>query len=196
MVRAAAFCLAAAVCLGLTGCMESAPVKAADGADWSEDWVTVGGVIGVDTPEGLDSRENNTALAANGMYYATWSSGEAEPYTNADGQEAEIYDAQVYLLLAGYDESGKAADSAAEWLSMATEQYAVDNTATETCNGQEFTVITYTYTSETNPYAWGISAFGTYGNYAVSVELSCREGFGDDALETLENFLEHCHYAA
>ena len=75
--------------------------------------MSVGNVIGIDTPEGLTPRENNDALTANGMYYATWSIGEAEPYTNEDGDEAQLYDAQVYVLLAGYNKAEKAKSSAA-----------------------------------------------------------------------------------
>ena len=155
MRRAAAILLAGAACLSLTGCGQNVPVKTADGAQWDDGWVNVGGIVGVDTPAGLDSREYNDTLGVNGMYYATWSSGTAEPYTNAEGQEAEVYDAQVYLLLAGYDEAGKAEDAAAEWLDMAAGQYSVEDTATATCNGQEYTVITYTFSFDTNPYQRG-----------------------------------------
>lgn len=190
----------AALCLlgllGLTGCGAVPPAAAADGAAWSEDWVTVGNVLGVETPEGMTLRENNDALSAKGMYYATWSIGEGETAVNEDREDAQIYDAQVYLLLAGYDSTGKAEAAAAEWLDMASEQYDVETTGAESCNGQTFTVITHTYTSEANPYARGASAFGVYGNYAVSVELSCREGFDGDTPELLTDFLERCHYAA
>ena len=150
----------------------------------------------VETPEGLTPRENSDVLSAKGMYYATWSLGEAEELPRRDGVTVQVYDAQVYLLLAGYDSTAKAEEAAAEWLGMASEQYAVETTASETHNGLEFTVVTYTYTSETNPYARGASAFGVYGNYAVSVELSCREDFDGSAPEILADFLDHCRYAA
>ncbi|MCI8538443.1 MAG: hypothetical protein HFF18_07225 [Oscillospiraceae bacterium] len=182
--------------LFLSGCVRAVPPKAVDGTAWNEDWVTLGNALGVDTPEGLTAQESSDALSAKGMYYATWSIGEAEPHINEDGEDAQLYDAQVYLLAAGYDSTQKAEEAAEEWLAMANEQYAVEETKAETYNGQEFIVITYTYTSESNPYSRGASAFGTYGNYAVSAELSCQEGFEDGALETLENFLDHCHYAA
>ena len=187
-------CLCGLLCL--TGCGAPAPDAAADGTAWDESWVTVGNVIGIETPTGMTFRENSDALSAKGMYYATWSIGEAVPTVNEDGEDAQVYDAQVYLLLAGYDSSAKAESAASEWLDMAYGQYTVDAEAAETCNGQEFTVIIYTYASETNPYAYGASAYGTYGNYAVSVELSCREDFDGNAQEILEDFLEHCHYAA
>lgn len=188
--------LAGLLCLGLAGCgTVLPPEQAADGNDWDERWVTVGGVIGVDTPDGMDQRENNEALSANGMYYATWSIGEGSPYTNADGEDAQVYDAQVYLLLGGYNSEKLAEDTMTQWMDMAALQYNVDETAAQTHNGQEFTAITYTFDSAENPYARGASAFGTYRNFAISVELTCREDFDGDAAQLLGEFLDNCHYA-
>lgn len=187
--------LTGAMSLSLAGCGQNIPVTAADGAKWDDSWVTVGGILGVDTPAGLDSRENNDTLGVNGMYYATWSSGEAEPYVNEDGEDTDIYDAQLYVLLAGAKSVEKAEGSAAEWLEMASGKYHIETTSTGTYNGQEFTVITYTFSSDTNPFSHGASAFGVYRNYAISVELSCRDTFGGDARAVLADFLEHCHYA-
>lgn len=196
MKRTAVCLLIAALCLGLTGCAAlPTPERAADGAAWSEEWVTVGGVVGVDTPDGMTSRENNEALAAKGMYYAAWSVGEGEPYTNAEGEEATLYDAQVYLLLGGCKSGEEAQDTMAQWLEMAQAQYAVSGTAEAAHNGQTFSLITYTFDGEANPYARGASAFGVYRNYAISVELACREGFDGDAEELLAQFLDNCHYA-
>ena len=192
MKRLALLLLAAALCL--TGCVQPPPARAADGAAWSGDWVNIGNVVGVDTPEGLDLRENQDVLAQQGMYYATWSAGEPEPFVNADGDDAVLYDAQVYLLLAGYGEAEKAQDRCGELLELAASRYAVEDEGEAVCNGQAFTVLSYAYRSEENPYERGASAFGVYRNYAVSVEASCR-GEGDP-LELLEAFLERCHYAA
>lgn len=189
--------LTAALCLGLTGCTSGQPPEmAADGSSWDGSWVTVGGVIGVDTPAGMDPRENNEALAANGMYYATWSMGEAEPYTNEDGEEVELYDAQVYLLLGRYRSAKEAESTLAQWRDMASLNYAIGSTVEEAHNGVDFTVITYTFESEAGPYARGASAFGVYEDCAVSVELTCREGFDGDAAQLLARFLDRCHYAA
>lgn len=188
--------LTAALCLTLAGCgAELPPEQAADGLDWDKDWVTVGSIVGVDTPEGLTPRENNEALAANGIYYATWSIGESEPFTNEDGDEVELYDAQVYLLLGGYKSEKLAQDSLTQWKDMASLNYNLDETAEQTYNGQDYTVITYTFDAEENPYDRGASAFGLYRNFAVSVELTCREEFDGDAAELLGEFLDSCHYA-
>lgn len=196
MKKAAVFLLVGALCLGLAGCSAPPPPeKAADGTDWDESWVTVGGVVGVETPAGMDPRENNEALAANRMYYATWSIGEGESFTNEDGEEAQIYDAQVYLLLGGFRSEEEAGDNMAQWKDMAEQRYAVDSSAEESHGGRDFTIITYSFDSESNPYARGASAFGVYRNYAVSVELTCREGFDGDAGSLLGGFLDNCHYA-
>lgn len=190
--------LAAAACLCLAGCKELPPTQAADGSTWNEDWVTVGSVIGVDTPEGMTLQDNKDALAANGMFFAAWSIGEGTPYTDGeaseDDEDAILYDAQVSLLLAGYASTDKAEDGAAEWLSMAEQQYQVETSSSQTCNGQTFTVITWQFPS--GPYTQGASAFGVYGNYAVSIELSCQDTFEDDILECLIDFLDNCHYGA
>lgn len=197
MKRTAVCLLIAALCLGLAGCASPpAPERAADGAEWGEGWVTVGGVVGVDTPGGMTSRENNEALAAKGMYYAAWSMGEGEPYTNEDGGEATLYDAQVYLLLGGCESGEEARNTTAQWLEMAQTRYAINGTAEAAHNGQAFSLITYTFDGDANPYVRGASAFGTYRNYAISVEFVCREGFGGNAGELLAQFLDNCHYAA
>ena len=79
---------------------------------------------------------------------------------------------------------------------MASLNYAIESTAEETHSGVGFTVITYAFESEANPYARGASAFGVYENCAVSVELTCREDFDADPSQLLARFLDHCHYAA
>ena len=196
MKRTAVCLLIAALCLGLAGCASPpAPERAADGAEWGEGWVTVGGVVGVDTPGGMTSRENNEALAAKGMYYAAWSMGEGEPYTNEDGGEATLYDAQVYLLLSGGKSAEEAENTLTQWQELAKQQYVVEETDTQTHNGQEFTVITYSFDSETNPYARGVSAYGVYRNYAVNVELACQEDLDVNLEELMGQFLDNCHYA-
>ena len=44
---------------GLTGCKVQMPAKAVDGASWNEDWVTFGGVLGVEEPgHGLTLRDD------------------------------------------------------------------------------------------------------------------------------------------
>lgn len=196
MKKTVAMILAGVLCLALTGCTSAPPpAQAADGSPWDENWVTVGNMVGVNAPEGMDSRENNEALAANGMYYATWSMGESQPYTNEEGEDAELYDTQIYLLLRGCQSAKDAENTLSQWKDMANRNYIIDSTTEETHNGVDFTVITYTFEPESNPYARGASAFGAYRNYAVSVELICQQNFNGDTGQLLGQFLDHCHYA-
>lgn len=196
MKKTAIALIAGVLCLYLSGCsIALPPEKTADGLDWDKNWVTVGSIVGVDTPDGMEAQENNEAFEAQGMAYATWSIGEAVPFTNADGDEALLYDAQVYLLLSGSKTVEGAEDTLAQWQEMARQQYIIEGTTTQTHNGQEFSVITYSFGSETNPYGRGASAYGVYRNYAVCVEFVCQPYFDGDAAQLLARFLDNCHYA-
>ena len=198
MKKSIASLLAALLCLGLAACGETPPPeKAADGADWSEDWVTISDIMGIDAPAEFTLRDNKDALAGSGMYYATWSIGEEASYidkTEEEENEVTIYDAQLFLLLGGSSSVEKAEETEEEWLALADEHYQIDSKETCAYNGQEFTIITYRFSS--GPYAKGASAFGIYGNYAVSAEFSCQDGFEGEPLDYLSDFLKHCHYSA
>lgn len=182
--------------LVLTAC-SVAPSQAADGGSWSEDWITLGPVLGVEPPEhDMVLLDNNTALTANDMYYAAWTIGEAEDYTNADGGAVDLYDAQMDVLVCGCEDAERAQDTIADWKSRQDGIYTEINRREETHNGQSYTIAAYTCGSETNPYSRGISAFSVCGKYAVSVELNCRAGFAGDEAEILADFLDGCHYGA
>ncbi len=183
------------VLLILCGCSLPPPADT-QGLAWSEDWVTVGNVVGVDTPEGLTPRENIDTLTASEIYYATWSIGEEKVLQNGEETGATVYDAQLYLVLQGSETVEEAENNARSWLALAQERYEIEGNSDAVYNGQEFTVITCAYTAQDNPYARGAAAYGVYGNYAINAELSCMEGFEGDASAVLADFLEHCHYAA
>lgn len=178
----------------LTGCGLKMPAMAVDGTPWSKDWITLERMMGVEEPgHGLTLRDDK---AARNMSYTAWSIGEAQPYVNASGEETSVYDAQLVLLLAASDTAEEAQKSVDEWLDMAADNYTVTDTAQQTCNGQEYTVLTYTFSSDTSSFARGVSAFSTFNTWAISVEFVCQDTFEEDAWEIMEDFLEHCHYAA
>ncbi len=186
------------LCLTLSGCAkQAAPALAADGADWDEGWITLGDVLGVEEPgHGLSLRDNNEALSAAGMYLASWTIGDGEPYTNEDGDEVVLYPVRLDVLVYGCKDEAAAREALEEWGGRQAEIYDVHTSAEQTFNGQSYAVSTYTCTSESNPYSRGISAFGVYGSYAVSAELNCRDSFSGDEGAILADFLNGCHYAA
>ena len=189
-------CFLLPICLlGLSGCAQY-PDRAADGTEWDKDWTMLGTVLGVEEPgDGLTLQDNNSVLTGDDLYYAAWVSGETSSYINEDGDEVDVYDAQLYLLLAGCADEAYAGRNMGDWMARERETYTVTETRTEICNGQEYTVLIYTCDSETNPYSRGVSAFTVYENYALSAELACRENYTGQELEVLLRFLEGCHYS-
>ena len=182
--------------LTLTGCsgLSSVPEESTDAAVDS-DYIAVGSRLTVhNTDDRLTLRDNMDALSADGLYYASWTAGSAEPYENADGDTIDLYDAQLYLLLGEYKNAESAEGCMADWLAAGHSNYNVTAEETVTCNGQTYTLLTYRFINEENPYAKGVSAFGVCGNCAVCIELTCQEEYPEDLHEMLTVFLNGCSY--
>lgn len=185
------------LCLLLSGCGKSAPATAADGSDWDEHWTTLGGVLGAEEPgHDLVLRDNKDALSVADLYLASWTIGEGTPYVNEDGDEVVLYPARLDVLVYGRPDGNAARQAVEDWTARQSETYDVTDSGQQTCNGQDYVVSAYTCKSDSNPYARGVSAFGTYQNYAVSVELNCLDSFTEDESTILTDFLNGCHYAA
>lgn len=189
-------CVLLALCLTLLCACGGYPERAADGSGWSEDWVILGTVMGVEEPDdGLTLRDNSAVLTGDDLYYASWSAGDSVAYVNEDGKEVALYDAQLYLLLFGCADGDFAQKTVDEWIARENETYNVTETREVNCNGQDYTLLLYECVSETNPYSRGAAAFTVYGSYAVSAELACRDVYTGDGEAVLLRFLEGCHYA-
>lgn len=190
----AACLLGAALTLGGCG---SYPSAAADGTPWNEDWSILGKVLGVeDAPAGFALLDNNIALATDDTWFATWTDGTASPYTNADGDEVDLYPAQLYLLAQGCADDAEAQNTVADWIEREEENYTVLAQAEKDFNGQTFTVLTCEPKADTNPYARTAVGFTAFGGYAITAEASCVEGYGGDMDEVLTAFLNSVHYSA
>ena len=102
------FCLALLLpgCSALSPNLEKEPVE-------NKSHLLVGHSLEV---ENTDSRfilvDDNSALAADGLYYVSWGMGDPTPYENSDGDTADLYDASLYLLLG---ESKDAASAQKTW---------------------------------------------------------------------------------
>lgn len=178
----------------LTGCsiLPSAP---ADNAAVDSDYVTIGGHLTVhNTDTRLTLQNNLDALSADGLYYASWTAGSSELYENSDGDTVDLYDAQLYLLLGEFKSSDTAQQNMDNWLAAGQINYDVTDQESIICNEQSYTIVTYSFPNEENPYSHGVSAFGVCNNLAVCVELTCRENYDEDLRQMLIDFLNSCTY--
>ena len=162
---------------------------------WGRDWARVGVLLGVEPADGFTLRENIDAMGIYGLYYATWTAGEGRDYTNADGDKAQIYDAQIYVLLQQNKNADAARAALEDWIARERETYETGETLTETCAGQEFDLIPLLRAGEDNPYTHGAAAFAARDGWAISVELLCRDSFAPDARACLTQFLSGLHYS-
>ena len=157
--------------------------------------VQIGGSL---TVRNADTRlkllSNLDTLSADGLYYASWAVGNSEPYENSDGDTVDLYDAQLYLLLGEFKSSETAQQNMDNWFTAGQTNYNITAEENVTCNGQSYTVVTYNFDNEENPYERGVSAFGVHQNLAVCVELTCRENYQEDLYEMLIDFLNGCTY--
>ncbi len=183
-----------AMLLILTGCSALSPVRK-EMAPGNSDYTAIGSRLEI---RDIDSRftllDNMDALSADGLYYAAWTMGESVPYENSDGDTVDLYDAQLYLLLGEFQTEDKALENMDTWLSAARTNYQVTAEETVSCGEQSYTVITYDCPGESNPYARGISAFGSFYDNAVCIELTCQEEFSEDLRTLLIDFLNCCSY--
>ena len=173
------------------------PSAAADGAAWDKNWEMMAKAVGIEAPGGgLTLLTNNSALAGEDTYYATWTAGEPAPYTNADGVEVDLYPAQLYVLLYGCADQAAAESACADFLAREQETYTVQDQRTEEHNAQRYTVLDYTGGSAGNPYGRGSSAFAVRGNYVLVAELLAQDSFDGDVSRMLSAFLDGVHYSA
>lgn len=187
-------CIALIFTVFMTGC--SANTEKTLDNTWDESgYVAVGKTLTVEKGKSpLRLLDNMDALTADGLYYAAWTMGDSEPYENSEGKTVDLYDAQLYLLLGEFKGEAEAKSNMDKWLDAGKSNYEILEEEEITCNGQDYSLITYNCVSEDNPYARGVSAFGVYQDAAVCVELTCREDFEEDLREILTGFLDNCTY--
>lgn len=177
------------IALALTGCSGRSPEK---GLEHSSS-AAVGEILAIDNiDERLLRQDSNDVLAMDGMYYLSWVMGDAVPFTNTGGDVVDAYNARLHLLLQQFTAADKALENKNTWLTTGRENYSVLSEEEISCNGLDYTLITYNTKNVDNPYARGASALGVFGNNAVCIELMCREDFEEDARELLIAFLEGC----
>ena len=162
--------------------------------EWGEELIRAGDFMAARAPADFALEDNNDALAPGGIYYLTWVSGQGQTITNEEGQEATVYDAQLYLLVMGCENREEAEKNIQDWLAREQAAYTAGEPRALTAHGRSFTLLPLNGAREGNPYTHGAAAFGSGETYAVSAELLCRDTFTDDPAAILEQFLQDLHY--
>lgn len=179
--------------LFITGC-SSASQTTGNGASQQDGQTAIGLIMTVHAPKEFALLDNKDVLAADGLYYATWVTGNSIPYENSNGDTVDLYDAQLYLLASETKDEKDAEKNRQAWLASAEDNYNIHTTGTITCNGQSYTVISYDCVSEDSPYDHGVSALGVHDNNAVCAELTCTRDYEGDLTALLTDFLDNCQY--
>lgn len=175
----------------LSGCTSGKPQH----PEWDANWVSVGDTFAVEPLEGFNLNEQNDMLSFSGLYYATWTSGEERAFVNADGEDAVVYDAQIYVLLEECSGTEQATQEVEGWIARERESFGFAETEAKAFAGQEFAVLPLISGNESNPYGSGIAAFAVRRDCAISVELVCSDRFTADPQVVLARFLDSFHYS-
>ncbi len=176
----------------LTGCAPAANRH----PEWEESWVPMGDAFAVEAAEGFSLHESNDMLSASGIYYATWTCGEVREFVNAEGKDAKIFDAQLYVLLRECADGEEASREVTAWIAREKESYKTGEAENQTFGDQKFDILPLISGKENNPYGYGIAAFAVRGDCAISVELVCSDRFTGDPKAVLAEFLNGFHYSA
>ena len=177
----------------LAGC-SSAGKEPDPHPDWNPDWARVHPHLGVEDPEGFTLSETYDGLRSNGMCFAAWTAGEEKPYTDAQGKESKVYDAQIYVLVKICESDAEAQADLESWIGTEGSAYEARPEEALSAAGQTYRLLILDGPKDNKPYHHGAAAFTTCGTAAVSVELLCSEHWPGNAEETLSRFLEGFHY--
>lgn len=193
MKRVFIFILAA---LLLTGCAAQREAVRPDW--WQGDWFTVSDILAVVPWDVFRLDESNDVLSPNGLYYATWVSGEGRQIVSDTGRDATAYDVQVYLLVKECKDEAEVACNIDDWIGRESASYTIGKTVYRTLSDehatQEYSILPLLESGEQNPYKTGAAAFAVRGNTAISVELLGNYDDNQQAIDALMQFLACIHY--
>lgn len=179
------------IAMALSGCSPASRLIVEEAPVENKAHLDVGKNLSIDNKnENLILHDYKEALAGDGLYYAAWHIGDAKPYENSDSDTVDLYDAQLYLLLGEFTNGEKALENKGAWIETGRNNYEISEEKELSCGGLDYLIITYTFKNKENPYARGVSAFTVHDKYAVCVELTCQEEFGENLEAILTGFLE------
>ena len=176
--------------LFLSGCGGSAPQ-----ADWDESWTVIAPFLAAQPMEDFTFGESADTLGLGGVYYATWTNGDARDFINTEGQETVIFNSQIYVVAQECRSEEEAQRSIAAWKAREYQNYQVSEEFGITLNDRDYIMLTMISGSEGNPYGFGAAAFTVCGTNAICVELVCSDTFTGSPQAALEEFIGGLHFS-
>lgn len=186
-------CVLLTLALLLCGCASypTPPDVAADGTPWGTEWTNFGAVMGIAPVEEWTEQRNEDVLAAEGMYFASWTWGEGE--LNAEGEK--VYPAQVFLVISQCESTAEAEEYVQDWLDMARDTYIAEEPHLLDHTHGTFTMLPYRVDGGADSFTRGMAAYGIHNDLAINLEFTCREDVSLDPEFTLTAFLDSIHFA-
>lgn len=178
------------LCLLLVGCGSASPP-----ADWDESWTVIAPFLAAEPMEDFTFGESDDILGLSGVYYATWTNGDARPFTNAKGEETVIFNSQIYVVAQECRTEEDAQQNIAAWKAREKQNYQILEEFGITLNGRDYIMLTMTSGSEGNPYGFGAAAFTVSGTNAICLELVCSDTFTGSPQALLEEFINGLHFS-
>lgn len=178
------------LCLLLVGCGSVSPP-----ADWDESWTVIAPFLAAEPMEDFTFGESDDILGLSGVYYATWTNGDARPFTNADGEDTVIFNSQIYVVAQECRTEADAQQNIAAWKAREKQNYQILEEFGITLNGRDYIMLTMTSGSEGNPYGFGAAAFTVSGTNAICLELVCSDTFTGSPQVLLEEFINGLHFS-
>lgn len=102
----------------LSGCSRKSPEAAPD-----DGCLTLGTSLEVAPMEGWVLLRNEDVLAAEGMYYAQWTSGEEATYKSEDGTQITAHGGEIHLVIVESEDPDVLQTNARQWIALTQERY-------------------------------------------------------------------------
>ena len=163
--------------------------------NWDESWTVIAPFLAAEPMEGFAFGESDDILGISGVYYAAWTNGEERSFTNAEGEDTVIFDAQIYVVAQECRTEEEAQQNLAAWKAREKQNYQVSEEFGITVNGRDYIMLTMVSGNEGNPYGSGAAAFTVSGTNAICVELVCSDAFTDSPQALLEEFINGLHFS-
>ncbi len=178
------------ISLMLCGCGSEA-----NQTNWDESWTVIAPFLAAEPMEGFAFGESDDIFGISGVYYAAWTNGDARSFTNSEGEDTVIFDAQIYVVAQECRTEEEAQQNISAWKAREKQNYQASEEFGITVNDRDYIMMNMVSGNEGNPYGSGTAAFTASGTNAICVELVCSDTFAGDPRSLMEEFLGGLHFS-